>query len=43
VAGRATYVCEGCQPKPRPRRRRRAAGTRVSRPARPRAAPGSRR
>jgi formamidopyrimidine-DNA glycosylase len=41
VAGRATYVCEGCQP--RPRRRRRAAASRVSRPARPRAAPGSRR
>jgi formamidopyrimidine-DNA glycosylase len=36
VGGRATYVCEGCQP--RPRLRRRAAASRASRPGRLRAA-----
>jgi formamidopyrimidine-DNA glycosylase len=41
AAGRGTYVCEGCQPKPRVRRRPAASGGRP--PGRPPAARGSRR
>ena len=41
AAGRGTYVCEGCQPKPRVRRRLSASSERP--PGLPRAARGSRR
>jgi formamidopyrimidine-DNA glycosylase len=39
VAGRGTYVCEHCQPRPRGRVRRPSADRPGGRPARPPAAP----